>query len=80
MEKWIYRIKKVSLLLAACAFFGLFYPEFCLNEDTCRVVCEDGQTEEGTEYGSELYYRLLSAKPEEIKAKSRLWELLKNWF
>ena len=49
MEKWIYRIKKVSLLLAACAFFGLFYPEFCLNEDTCRVVCEDGQTEEETE-------------------------------
>ena len=40
----------------------------------------DGQTEEETEYGSELYYRLLSAKPEEIKAKSRLWELLKNWF
>lgn len=23
---------------------------------------------------------LFSAKPEEIKAKSRLWELLKNWF
>lgn len=80
MDKWSYRLKKFGLLLAACTFFGLFYPEFCLTEDTCRVVWEDGRTDVQTEYGSDLYYRLLSAKPEEIKAKSRLLELLKSWF
>lgn len=75
--------KKGILLLAALGFFGLLYPEFCMLEDTCRVVYRlpDGREEEVlVEKDSELYYSLLSAEPEEIKIKSRLFEAVSAYF
>ena len=52
-------------------------------EETCRVVyydadrvCEDVVIPQG----SELYYQLLRAEPEEIKIKSKLWETLVAYF
>lgn len=73
--------KKSLVLLAALGFFGLLYPEFCIFEDTCRVVydTEHGGEAEVTE-GTELYYSLLSAKPEDIKIKSGLLEWLSRYF
>lgn len=83
MKKKEIFIRKSLLVLAAWGFFGLFYPELSLLEDTCRIVYENkaGKEEEIViEPGSELYYKLLSAKPEEIKIKSRLWEWISSLF
>lgn len=75
--------KKTVWVIAALGFFGLFYPELCMLEDTCKVVystSEDEQAEILMPEGSELYYKLLSAEPEEIKIKSRLLEMLSTYF
>ncbi len=75
--------KKTAAIIAALGFFGLFYPELCMLEDTCKVVYSASDGEKGeilTPEGSELYYKLLSAEPEEIKIKSRLFELLSAYF
>lgn len=73
--------KKSLLILAAMGFFGLLYPEFSIYEGTCRIVFNAEAEEEFTvPEGSELYYSLLSAEPEEIKIKSRLLEWLCRYF
>lgn len=75
--------KKGVVILAALGFFGIFYPELCMLEDTCKVVYETaaGEKQEiSVPEGSELYYKLLSAEPEEIKIKSRLFEILSAYF
>lgn len=74
-------LKRVAATAAMIGFLGFLYPELCITEDTCRVVyvTEDGKEEEiPVEEGSELYYQLLSADPEEIKMKSRLLEWLRS--
>lgn len=83
MTKKALMIKKGLVALAAAAFLGFLYPELCMLEETCRVVyydadrvCEDVVIPQG----SELYYRLLRAEPEEIKIKSKLWETLVAYF
>ena len=72
--------KKSLAILAALGFFGLLYPEFCSFDDTCRIVYETEDGGEEMPQGSELYYSLLSAKPEEIKIKSGLLEWLSRYF
>ena len=74
-------LRSVAVTVAMIGFLGFLYPELCITEDTCRVVyvTEDGKEEEiPVEEGSELYYQLLSAEPEEIKMKSRLLEWLRS--
>ncbi|MCH5274663.1 MAG: hypothetical protein J1E65_02395 [Lachnospiraceae bacterium] len=76
-------LKRGMAVLAALSFFGILYPQLCVLEDTCKVVYQNasGEMEEITvAEGSELYYQLLSAEPEEIKIKSRLWELISAYF
>ncbi|MBD5477873.1 MAG: hypothetical protein HDR14_01065 [Lachnospiraceae bacterium] len=74
--------RKSLVILAALGFFGLLYPEFSIYEDTCRIVysVEGGEEALTVPEGSELYYSLLSAEPEEIKIKSRLLEWLSRYF
>lgn len=75
--------KKGMVILAAAGFFGLLYPDLCMLEDTCRLVylTDGGEEKEiSIQKDSELYYKLLSAEPEEIKIKSRLWEIISNLF
>lgn len=75
--------KKGMAILIAWSFFGVLYPQLCILEDTCKVVYQNalGEMEELTvPEGSELYYQLLSAEPEEIKIKSRLWEFISSYF
>ena len=72
-------LRRTVATAAVIGFLGLLYPELCITEDTCRVVyvTEDGREEVvSVKEGSELYYQLLSAEPEEIKIKSRLLEWL----
>lgn len=73
--------KKSLVILAAFGFFGLLYPEFSIFEDTCRIVYNEDDSGEAftVPEGSELYYSLLSAKPEEITIKSRLLEWLNRY-
>ncbi|HKM33767.1 MAG TPA: hypothetical protein VJY54_03385 [Lachnospiraceae bacterium] len=81
-EKWQLYIRKGMLIVAAFAFFGLLYPDLCMVEDTCKVVVEtaNGEEEVLVPKGSELYYALLSAKPQDIKLKSRLLEAIQSYF
>lgn len=75
--------KKGMVILAAAGFFGLLYPELCMLENTCKAVylTKDGKEEEiCVPEGSELYYKLLSAEPEEIKIRSRLWDTISAYF
>ena len=75
--------KRGMAVLIAWSFFGVLYPQLCILEDTCKVVYQDasGKTEEITvPEGSDLYYQLLSAEPEEIKIKSGLWEFFRTYF
>lgn len=81
MKKTAWFCKKGMIILAAWGFFGLFYPELCILEDTCKVVFQTKSGEEkeiSVPEGSELYYELLSAEPGEIKIKSRLFELISS--
>ncbi len=83
MTKKLVMIKKGLVVLAAAGFLGFLYPELCMLEETCRVVYYDAEKTQKDiviPCGSELYYQLLQAEPEEIKIKSRLWEALVAYF
>lgn len=80
MKKRSLIFKKGMAVIAAFGFFGFLYPDLCMLEDTCRVVYEEAFGTEDVPTGSELYYQLLQAKPEEIKIKSRLLELISELF
>lgn len=76
-------VREGLMILAAAGFLGFLYPELCMLEETCKVVYYDKdkkQQEAELPRGSELYYQLLQAKPEEIRIKSRLWETLLSCF
>lgn len=81
-DKVRFCIRKCMLLAAAFGFFGLMYPDLCMVEDTCKVILQtaDGEEEIIVPKGSELYYSLLSAKPQDIKIKSKLLETLQSYF
>lgn len=83
MTKKIAMLKKGLVVLAAAGFLGFLYPELCMLEDTCRVVYYNADKELesiSVPRGSELYYQLLQAEPEDIKIKSKLWETLVAYF
>lgn len=83
MTKKIMMLKKGLVAFAAAGFLGFLYPELCMLEDTCRVVYYSADEEKesiAVPRGSELYYQLLQAEPEEIKIKSKLWETLVAYF
>ena len=75
-------IRTGMFVIATLAFFGLFYPDLCMLNDTCKVVVmtENGEEEIQIPQGSELYYSLLQAKPQDIKIKSRLLEAIESYF
>ncbi len=71
------KIKKAIWLLMAISWWGLFFPEFTLMNDTCRIVWTQEDPEEYS--ATQIYYKLLSAKPKQIKIKSRLLEILTGY-
>lgn len=77
------KMKKCIWLVMALGWWGVLYPDLCLVRDTVTVVCRT--EEERSVYGeqpggSELYYQILSAKPEQIKIKSKLLETISDYF
>ncbi len=74
-------IRKSMVILAGIACFGLFYPDLFMVNDICKVIAEtDSEEEIQLPQGSDLYYALLSAKPQDIKVKSRLLEAIQLYF
>lgn len=72
------KMKKMIWIMAALCWWGTFFPELSLGRDTCRIVWT--QEEEQEEYTpTEIYYKLLSAEPNQIKMKSRLLEILAGY-
>ena len=68
-------------MVTALGWWGFLYPELCLTPDTYRAVNEQiEEQDEETLSATELYYKLLSAQPEEVKIKTKLWETVKAYF
>lgn len=75
-------IKKSIWIIMAFGWWGVLYPELSLIENTYRIVYMDEYEEECEENlsATELYYKLLSAEPERIKIKSKLFETVASYF
>lgn len=82
------KIKKAMWLVFAFGWWGVLYPELTLTEDTFRIVWSDeenckevGKTEESEDLSAtQIYYKLLSGSSKEIKIKSKLLEVLTDYF
>ncbi len=77
-------IAAMLVVCAALGWWGVLYPQFTLNKDTCIVVSEEA---EDCMDGGELYRRLLSADRRQVRIKSRfllrlesVWEYLQEEF
>ena len=74
--------RALCLGLMLCTFFGwwgVLYPQFALNGDTCRIVSGDGtvqKPEEVVEWEDvdEIYIEMLNADRTKIRLRSRLYE------
>ena len=86
MKKW--REKRLALALCAVlGWWGVFYPEFTLMPDTCKVmVCEEGEDGEislvvmDPQDSATLYREILSADADQVVLKSRLLTELEKIF
>lgn len=80
-EALITGIKLALAIPALAGWWGFFYPELTLTEETCKVVSEEGTPVSSKEADSEEVYReLLMAKPEQIRFRSRLFECIQMVF
>lgn len=80
---WSLIKKRINLKLliwvcAALGWWGIFYPEFTLTSDTCRIVDESGSyIEMGDDYsGIELYEDMLQAGRSHIRPRSKLLSVI----
>lgn len=70
-------LKLLMWVCAALGWWGIFYPEFTLTADTCRIVDESGNCIETEDYGGiELYGEILQAGRGRIRLKSRLLSVM----
>lgn len=80
-EALITGIKLALAIPALLGWWGFFYPQLTLTEETCKVVSEEGTPISAKEADSEEVYReLLMAKPEQIRFQSRLLECIQMVF
>lgn len=80
---WSLIKKRINLKLliwvcAALGWWGIFYPEFTLTSDTCRIVDESGSyIEMDDDYsGIELYGDILQAGRSHIRPRSKLLSVI----
>lgn len=82
-------LRIVLTLLAAFGWWGLFFPEFTLNQDTvCIYVTETDASAEAEEAsdasedysGEELLQLLLQAEPTQIQFRSKLLKEIKIYW
>lgn len=60
------------VVLVTVGWWGIVYPHLSMIEDTCKVICENGEIR--TLENIDAYFDMLQAGPGEIKMKIRLLE------
>ena len=69
-----------ALVLAAVAgWWGVLYPQLSLNQDTYRIVSEDGTVQDGDtkaewENSDTIYMEILNAESGRVRFRSRLFD------
>lgn len=71
------------MVCAALGWWGMLYPELTLTPETVKVITMDVSGQEIPEasedlYDETLYLKLLKAGPENIRFRSKLFEMLKK--
>lgn len=74
----IYIGQLAILAVLSAGWWGILYPNLSMTEETFQAVAEDGQTDD-TVSGTEGFFAMLKAQPEEIKVKSRLLDAAFEW-
>ena len=82
-------VQIILTFVAAFGWWGLFFPEFTLNQDTV-VVCTESIRPEGASQdaqqsdlppsGEDLLVLLLNAKPEDVAFRSKLLKVIKDFW
>ena len=76
-------VQIILTFVAAFGWWGLFFPEFTLNQDTVCIQVSEAEAESqakeafGSLSGQELLKLLLQAEPEQITYRSRLFTEIK---
>lgn len=85
MKQWRIKgcLRIICTILAVFGWWGLFFPEFTLNQDTVCIQVSEAEAESqakeafGSPSGQELLKLLLQAEPEQITYRSRLFTEIK---
>lgn len=80
--------KGFRVFLTVCAVFGwwgIIYPELTMTPDTYQVFYGDETVQKQQEvvewdFDSTIYLDILNADPSQIRFRSKLLQMLKNWW
>lgn len=82
MKKKINLCKFIIAFCGMLCWWGVLYPELTLTSDTYKVVYEDDKWEKETieelQWDQDGMKEFLSAKPEQIRIRSKLYMRLKE--
>lgn len=78
--------KQTLWLVIMLCWWGFLFPELTFTEDSLRVVLAESENnmevreleEQLSKDQWEKYVDFLGAQPEQVKVKSKVWELIKN--
>lgn len=72
-------IIKIMLIFPATTLWtGFMYPEIAFQKNVGKAYTVEGEVRPEV-YGRDLYKELLKAEPEQIRVKSRLFEMLRDF-
>lgn len=86
LSTFILKILQISLVIcAALGWWGLIYPELTLTPDTYQVFYRDKAVQQQQEvvewdFDSTIYMDVLNADSSQIRFRSKLFEMLQNWW
>ena len=79
-NEWRVSLQIMLTLCALWGWWGMFYPEFTLTEDTYRVVYEEMAEEEAVEESPrEIYRFMLHASKGQLRFRSKILMQLQKW-
>ena len=71
-------IKIMLIFPASTLWTGFMYPEIAFQKNVGKAYTVEGEVRPEV-YGRDLYMELLKAEPEQIRVKSRLFEMLRDF-
>lgn len=84
LREWIW------LILATVSFWGIFYPNFTLTQDVCKIYVEESTMEETDDEAEQLYEKMNKIKQDgisitdlkkgKVRVKSRFLNFIKKWW